>query len=234
VLNKVYSFHFLSPSQKNGFDRLFSGYKTEIFRNYASTDSILSRHDATTTMPLRVLFVGRIVRSKGVFELLEATKKLSSTELRVRLKFVGDGPDLCELQQNATSLPAGVVEFCGYLNGTDLDQAYQESDVLALPTYHPEGFPYVFIEAMRAGIPVISTQEGALAYLVRDGHTGFHVQPKDVNSIIERLTTIIRDKSLLHKMSKHCHDFFLRHLSKSAAEKYYTDLLDARGPRRSA
>jgi glycosyltransferase involved in cell wall biosynthesis len=101
---------------------------------------------------------------------------------------------------------------------------YRKSDVLLLPSYN-EGFPYVVIEAMCAGLPIIATSVGALEALVLDGVTGFKVRPKDVDSIVTAIRKVSHNRTLLNEMSENCHRYFKENLSKSAGERYYAELL---------
>lgn len=225
VMKKATRFHFLSTVQKEGFERLFARCATALFSNYAATDTVLSKTEKTAGAPLRLLFVGRIVEQKGVFELLGATERLQvEYPGRIMLTIVGEGKDLARALKRAESLPAGLVEILGYLEGPALENVYLGSDILVLPSY-AEAFPYAVVEAMRAGLPIIATPEGALETLVRDGVTGFQVKPKDIGGLADSIERLLRDRALLNVMSHNCRDYFRNHLSKFAAEKYYVQLV---------
>ena len=225
IMNKATMLHFLSRVQKEGFESMFRGCATGVFSNYAATDALPSKSDQATVRPLRLLFVGRILEQKGMFELLEAIEKLQMDYPgRIVLTIVGNGRDLARARRRAESLPPGVVEFLGYLEGPALETAYLESDILILPSYS-EAFPYVVIEAMRAGLPTIATPVGALETVICDGVTGLHVRPRDVSQLVGAITTFLNNPSLLSTMSLNCRNYFREHLSKSAAEKYYSQLV---------
>ena len=108
-----------------------------------------------------------------------------------------------------------------------MEEVYQNADVLVLPSYQ-EGFPYVVIEAMRAGLPIISTSSGALETLVQDGITGFKVKTKDIDSIVWAIDKLSGDSALLAEMSNNCYRYFEENLSRSAAENFYASLLNAK------
>ncbi len=146
---------------------------------------------------LRLLFIGRVARDKGVFDAIEATRILRGKGLDVCLKVAGTGDDL----DGARSLAArygldGVVEFTGFVAGDDKVNAYLSSDVLLFPTYWNEGFPYVLLEAMAAGLPVVSTTYGVMPHLMEDGVNGFLAKPNDPESLAEKVERIILDPSL--------------------------------------
>lgn len=226
VLKTVTKFHFLSEVQKKGFQQLFEKAQAGLYANYATTDEICAKHDADDKNVLRMLFVGRIVREKGVFELLSALEILCmENTTNIKLTVVGTGDELQLLIEQSEKLPHGMVVFTGYLEGTMLENAYQNADVLILPTYHPEGFPYVFIEAMRAGLPVIATPEGALETIIQEGINGFKVLAKDSDSVVKAIQKFTNDRELLQQMTVNSYEYFLKHLCRTAAEEYYTTLL---------
>jgi glycosyltransferase involved in cell wall biosynthesis len=225
LMLKARKCHFLSVVQMEGFRMLFHDSEADLYSNYSVTDEIWQKKRELLVDGLNLLFVGRVVREKGIFELLSAIEKISKEEENIRLTIAGDGPDLPGLIERTKMFPRDLVHFTGHLAGSLLEDVYRTADVVVLPTYHPEGFPYTFIEAMRAGVPIISTGEGALDFLVQDGVTGFKVQPKDVDTIVMAIRRVMRNKPLLEEMSKSCHSYFREKLSRSAAEKYYSELI---------
>jgi glycosyltransferase involved in cell wall biosynthesis len=142
-----------------------------------------------------VLFVGRLLAEKGVFDLVEAFR-LARQQVDCALLLVGDGPErqaLGEMVERqgltaATSMP-------GYLVGDDLRGAYREASVFVLPSYR-EGFPTVISEAMDAGLPIITTRiRGAADILAQDVNALF-VPPGRPNLLAESLVRLLRDEAL--------------------------------------
>lgn len=221
-------YHFLSPIQQQQFSQRFPQPDTAIYYNYSPDDQVVAK-DVNTHNELRLLFVGRVIAAKGIFELLRALEILTQAgDYPLRLQIVGEGEDLERLKQQASALIAQkTVEFSGYLQGAALENAYRQADVLVLPTYYPEGFPYVLIEAFRFGVPVLATAEGALGLLVEDDVTGYQIEPKNPQSIVTALEKILHQRNRLDIMIKHCHQVFQQQLSRLAAERYYSQLLNS-------
>jgi len=224
ALGKVQVFHFLSSEQMEGFLRLFPGCHASIYANYATADDTWEKNCKDERNCLKLLFVGRIVRKKGVYELLSAFETLLAKNEKIQLTIAGDGPDLPELINRSKSFQPGLVHFPGFVKGQELETAYRDADLLIFPSYQ-EGFPYVAIEAMRAGLPIVSTSSGALDELVTDGVTGFKVPPKDSDALVITISRIINHRTLLEEMSHNCHAYFKARLSRSAAERYYSELI---------
>jgi|GEM_PF-6694641 len=225
VFRKVTTFYFLSKEQMAGFASLFPGYPLMLYANYSPFSNLLDRNRLRTANELKLLFVGRLVKEKGVFELLSAMQDLAARYPNVKLTIVGEGPVEALLRHQAKKMPRDLVSFAGFLSGENLENAYKTADVLVLPTFHPEGFPYVVIEAMRSGLPIVATNSGALETLVTEGVTGLQVVARNPESIVSAIEKILENPYLLSEMSKNCQTYFLKHLSRSAAEAFYTRLV---------
>jgi glycosyltransferase involved in cell wall biosynthesis len=224
-MGKVKKFHFLSRIQLDGFHKLFADCETALYANYSTADDIWQKSGISDAKSLKLIFVGRLVKEKGIFELFAAIEKASAEKKDVKLTIAGDGPELSELIKLSEKLPPDTIHFTGYLTGAALEEVYQKADVLLLPSYQ-EGFPYVVIEAMRTGLPIISTNSGALETLVQDGLTGFKVKAKDIDSIVWAIDKLSDDSALVAEMSSNCYRYFEENLSKSAAENFYARLLN--------
>lgn len=146
---------------------------------------------------LRLLFISRVAREKGVFDSIEAVRLLRDRGIGVALKIVGTGDDLEEAQALSTRQGlAGLIEFTGFVVGADKIAVYRSSDVLLFPTYWNEGFPYVLLEAMAAGLPIVSTTHGVIPHLLEDGVNGFLVEPRDPTALAGNIERLAADPAL--------------------------------------
>jgi glycosyltransferase involved in cell wall biosynthesis len=144
-----------------------------------------------------ILFVGRLVLEKGVFDLLEAYAKLEN-DLRseVGLVFAGDGVCLEELVKRSKQMSAGTVCFPGFAQREDLAGLYALAETLVLPT-HSDPWGLVVNEAMACGLPIIvSSVAGCSADLVEDGWNGYVVPPRDVEKLSVAIDTLVRQPEL--------------------------------------
>lgn len=148
-----------------------------------------------------VLFAGRIIQSKGIFDLLVAVAALPRNQ-QIHLVVAGEGKRSTDLSNAVRDLGLqDTVTLCGYQHGPQLAQLYRAADVLCLPTYWGEGFPTVITEAMSAGLPVITTRiRGAADYLV-EGENALFVPARDPLSIATALVRLRRDPGLRQCMS---------------------------------
>jgi glycosyltransferase involved in cell wall biosynthesis len=125
-----------------------------------------------------VIFVGRLVRGKGVDVLLRALSELKREIPDVRAVIVGDGPERAKLELRAKRLGLeGNVLFVGFLEDyTRVLALMKSSKVFVLPSRR-EGFGIVALEAMASGLPVVTIDApmNAARFLVEDGKTGLVV-----------------------------------------------------------
>lgn len=150
------------------------------------------RPDARPT----ILCVARQYPRKHIADLLHAFALIERRAPEARLRIIGDGPEHANLRQLAQTLGiVGRVDFLGGLPDDQVKHAYAHSDIFALPSVQ-EGFGIVFLEAMAAGLPVVSTTAAAIPETVRHGETGILVPPGDVHAIAGALLLLLNDPQL--------------------------------------
>jgi glycosyltransferase involved in cell wall biosynthesis len=137
---------------------------------------------------LAVLFFGRLVREKGIADFAAAIARADLP--KVRPVVVGDGPARGEFER---LLPRAV--FVGHLSGEPLGEAVASADVLLNPSA-TEAFGNVNLEAMAAGLAVISADAPSSRELVADGRTGLLVPAGDVESYAVALARLANDRAL--------------------------------------
>jgi glycosyltransferase involved in cell wall biosynthesis len=157
---------------------------------------------AKLALPARfLLFVGRLVPEKGVFDLLEAYGLLDD-DIRssVGLVFAGDGPGKAELEWQSQSICPGTICFPGFLHREDLAALYALAEALLLPT-HSDPWGLVVNEAMACGLPVIVTSvAGCSGDLVKDGWNGYVVPSCDPANLSAAIDLLLRNPELKQEM----------------------------------
>ena len=144
--------------------------------------------------PLKVLFAGRVVRSKGIFDLVEALRGVSG----VRLDIVGNGPDLDEAKLISNGLP---VTFHGFQR--DCIPFYFGADLLVFPSHEGfEGLPQVPLEAMCAGLPCLSSDINAVKELVADEFPSALFRTANVEDLKEKLEFFRDNPQSLNELSQ--------------------------------
>lgn len=149
-----------------------------------------------------ILFVGRLVPEKGVFDLLEAYARLEgSLRSEVGLVFAGDGIAREELVQQSKGISPGFICFPGFAQRENLAGLYALAETLVLPT-HSDPWGLVVNEAMACGVPIIvSTVAGCSADLVEDGWNGYVLPPRDSEKLSVAIGSLLRQAELRERMS---------------------------------
>lgn len=154
--------------------------------------------------PLRLLYIGRLAREKGVYEVLHGLKLARAQGTRAQLVVAGSGPEEARLRHLASALDlAPDVSFAGPVFGRSKITLLGNADVLVLAS-QSEGLPYALLESMAAGVPVIATRVGAIPDVMVDGIHGLFVPPRQPNAISRAIASLAADRESLARMSTAC------------------------------
>jgi D-inositol-3-phosphate glycosyltransferase len=94
-----------------------------------------------------------------------------------------------------------MVTFLGAQDQDALPEYYAAAEAVIMPSYY-ESFGMVALEAMACGTPVIASEVGGLAFLVRDGETGFHVPDRDPALLADRICSLLTDGGLRRRLGQ--------------------------------
>ena len=163
--------------------------------------------------PCTVLFLGGLFESKGFFDLLRSVPHVLEQTTDVRFVFVGDNSFPEARRAMDWAKENGIesyVKFTGPRSGADKTRVFQESDIFALPTWYPlEGQPVVVIEAMAAGLPVLTTRHATIPDILgEDG--ALYVNQHDPADIAEKLLQLLGDETLRKSMGQKNQNRFLQ------------------------
>ena len=134
-----------------------------------------------------LLFFGRLVREKGIATFVRTIAELRRRELAVRPLIVGDGPARAEMEAQV-----GEAVFLGHLDGADLGRAVASADILLNPSL-TEAFGNVNLEAMAAGICVVSASVGSASAIIAHGKDGLLIDP-DPGSFADAIERLASDR----------------------------------------
>lgn len=143
----------------------------------------------------RVVFVGSLVRQKGVDVLLRAFKKVSAKHGDAELLVAGDGEERRGLEKMSRELGVKMT-LLGYEN---LKKVLAESAVLVLPS-RAEGFGLVLLEAMSAGVPVVATNVGGIPEIIENEKNGLLVEKEDAAALAGAIVRVLEDEKLRNKL----------------------------------
>ena len=152
---------------------------------------------------MSILFVGSLVKQKGVDTLLKAYRMIKERLPEGKLVIVGDGKDKAMLEEMCSRLGLSDVFFEG--SRGELSSYYSRSRVLALPS-RAEGFGLVALEAMAHGLPVVATRVGGIPEVVTHGEAGMLVEKDSAHALAEALIRVMEDSALWERLARNARE----------------------------
>ncbi len=171
-----------------------------------------------------LIFLGRIVTTKGLLLLLRAARVVRQQNRPFQLKVIGDGPERATLEKLAEDWSLGAqVRFLGRLPDSDIADLLARSDLLVVPSLGGEVFGMVLAENMLRGIPILASDLGAFAEVLGDAGRTF--KTGDTADLARQIAQLLDDPSALLHFADAAHqrvrDFFpLRRMMEGHAQIY--------------
>lgn len=190
---------------ENRVEVMSMGVDTTVFKVYEQAEARQSLGLSIDEKML--LFVGNVIREKGVYELIEAYSQVKKKHPTSTLYILGSQRNesfTSKLKNLVATEQLTDVYFKQPVDQTELAKWMSAADLLALPSYH-EGFGLVALESMATGTPVVGSNVGGLSYLLTDG-AGVLVAPKDSEALAEGFEKALAEEGFqLEQMKKVVH-----------------------------
>jgi len=173
----------------------------KVFRVFNGIDDDFPPRQPAGAVPL-ILSVGRSVEKKGFRYLIEACAQLRAQGLAFECRIVGGGPLEAELQAQIDRAELGEsVKLLGPRSQTEVRALLASAQIFALACVPDaeggsDNLPTVIMEAMRCGVPVVSTNLAGVPEMIADGVEGFLVAPGDARALAERIAVLLRDPAM--------------------------------------
>lgn len=149
-----------------------------------------------------ILFIGHIIKAKGIYELTEAFQLLTKHYKDLYLVMCGDGLEASQLRKLIESKDlTSKIRLAGIIPHRDIHKWMQAADIFVLPSYS-EGVPNTMMEAMGCGLPVIVTNVGGIPAAVEGSKGIILIPPKSAEDIAIAINKILQDDSLREQMSR--------------------------------
>jgi len=189
----------------NGIDTSYFDRTPEVIRK---SSEIKERYRLENNIVF--CFVGRVVKDKGIDELLYAFDKLCDEFDHVRLMIVGKmEEDLDPISSESYAILANNKHIIQAGFQKDIRPYLASSDIFVLPTYR-EGFPNVVLQAASMGLPCIVTDINGCNEIITNRKNGLLIPPKNKDALYGAMKTIIEDKELVAKLGSNSRDDIIR------------------------
>lgn len=151
-----------------------------------------------------ILFMSRFAKDKGVETCVHIARLLVEKGYKdFKLTLAGDGPLMPMIKEMVVKDNLSkYVYIPGYVDGMEKQKLLAENDIFLLPTRLKEGCPVSIIEAMGAGMAIISTPQGGIPEVVVDGYNGFICDSEDAEDFLVAVQRLLDDKDLLRSMKQ--------------------------------
>jgi len=179
------------------------GVDTNLFSRSEKVGIIKKKYEIDGNV---LLFVGRLIRVKGVYYLIKALPEVLKQYPKTKLLIVGSGPEKKRLMQLSTELEIkNRIVFIDEVLQEDLIPLYSMADILILPsiidvTGETEGLGVVLLEAMACRTPVIGSNVGGIKDIIIDGETGLISEQKNSDSLAEKILQLLSNEQLRKKV----------------------------------
>ena len=169
----------------------------------------------TPSAPLEpyVLFLGRVIESKGILEFVETLQHLPSEVSGV---ISGTPSDAIRkrVEERAEALNCGRrIRWTGWVDRDQISQIVEGAGVVVFPSIWAEPFGIVGLEAMARGVPVVGFDVGGVSDWLRDGENGYLVPRRDVSGMGQRINAILDDEQLRSRMGRRGIEMVRNHFS---------------------
>ena len=155
----------------------------------------LTLPESGRTVGSKIVYVGRLIKGKGVADLILALRQLPGTETMI----VGDGPHRPELESLAQG---SLIEFIGRVAPSRVPDYLKQARLLVLPSRLGDGLPNVILEAMSHGVPVVTTNTAGMPDVVKHEQTGLLYEPGDIHELTRCIGRVIHDDQLWQRLGE--------------------------------
>lgn len=227
VLNNADSVFVLSEYWANYVGGISNNDDIRVINNFPSPvfEALYEQRSFERGDTVNFLFLGYIGQRKGIYDLVdavEALKRKGITGFTIKVGGNGEIDKLTDLiQQKSLSEYFDVI---GWVTGDQKYQLMKEADVLLLPS-HNEGLPIAILEAMSAGLAVISTTVGGIPEAIPDARSGLLIEPGDKVALSDAIEKYITDNAQLTEAARLSRERYDSAYSSAANVKIIKDVL---------
>ena len=188
---------------------------------------------ATANIQGRVLYLSSLMKRKGTLRVIEALPDIIARHPEARMTFTGQWWNEDDRYQAMkfirTKGLTKYVTFTGELSGAEKIQLYKQHDIFVFTPIEPEGLPWVILEAMSAGMPVVTSDQGVISEVVQNDVTGYVIEPEP-QKIAEKICFLLNNpqkaKTMGLKGRQRVELYFSETAYLKALERVFQEALD--------
>ncbi|SDE01143.1 Glycosyltransferase involved in cell wall bisynthesis [Mucilaginibacter pineti] len=187
----------LSPIEDNKINEDYD-IRCTILPNAIPSPATIDRKNFESK--LKLIYLGRLVRSKGIFVLLEALAELGPEIDNFEFNIYGAGADKEEFLEKIKDVKDLNYKYRGVIKGQDKLDVLKQSHIFLLPSLSSEGLPMALLEAMSYGCVVLVSDDASMTSVVKDSYNGFIFPRGDKKALINKLKEIFSHRNSLSEI----------------------------------
>ncbi|MFS0883371.1 glycosyltransferase family 4 protein [Metabacillus niabensis] len=188
----------LTPKWQKKFEEEFGLKNVEVVPNPIDTKKYKAKAVNLHTNEYKILFMGKMIKLKGIYDILYAIPSISSKIPNISFVFCGDIDEKEKERFQDTINKLGIKKFVlykGWLAGNEKLKELNSASILLLPSYK-EAFGKVLLEGMCSGIPIVASNVGGIPDVIKDGRNGFLIEPGNIQELVNAILALTQDKNL--------------------------------------
>ena len=158
-----------------------------------------------------ILFLSRLEKEKGVYQILKAFEIINGELGHTKLLIAGTGPELEAVKKYVSARNLVHVDICGYVTGEKKIEIFKLADIYAFPTFYGEGMPISILEAMTAGLPVITRPVGGIRDFFEHDKMGFLTDSTNPEVIAGLMRHMVLNKEKCNAMARYNYEYARQH-----------------------
>ena len=191
-----------------------AGLDCDFFKPAPKNPELMQRLGIISKNAIKILFVGRFVQEKGIFDLLNAFSKISNQNIELLIVGAGNSETTEKIHKLASELDLQPkIKFLGSINYKEMPQIHNIADIFCLPSaetkFWAEQFGYSLVEAMACGKPVVSTYSGSIPEIVQHQSTGLLVEQHNPDALATAIEKLSTDQPLREKYGENARQWVL-------------------------
>lgn len=159
-------------------------------------------HEVNNGDTIVLSYIGRIIKEKGVLNLLEAFSELRKKNSNIELHIAGDGPLLEKIKNEYTD---SNIHFLGKLNYEEVMNLCVKTDIFVHPSMYPEGLPTSILEAGVMKCAVVATDRGGTKEVINNSNVGLIVK-ENVEDLVKKLDFLLSNYDEMNKLKENIHN----------------------------
>lgn len=229
TINECDKFIVLSERWKKYFEsKGVNREKILILNNCIPSPKHFSKSFNINTRPLRILYLGTLVKEKGIFDLLDViTSNMPLLKNNIELTIGGNRNETVISELIKQNHLEDFVFFKGWISGEDKIEEYIKADILVLPSYF-EALPMVILEAISYKCAILATNVGGIPDIITSHKNGLLFTPGDKNELKNNIFLFIKNRHLIYEYTNEGSKIITNFYPKSVfhdLKKIYEDIL---------